>query len=315
MIDRYRVSDNTFEKAMLLEGLGYYPWNYGTLLQELFPDSTTTIGKPSLLTAGVQGIIHILNDPNLQITTGMSYNKVRTDLLKALERAFKTQDVGVVTLIAEELYSKDASPLLETFMDYTILLRVRNSLNLPNDIEGFLALNKAIEKLSKQKQEWKSDKRLYNPITWSELLALPPHAQAFVQTSRGNFTFELMPADAPASVLMFIQLARKGEYNGVTFHRVAPNHVIQVGCKRGDGYSSYEKLIRTEISDLRYDREGWVGLAHADAMDTESAQWFVTHCPTPHLDGKFTIFGKIKDGMSVVHNIEVGDKIINIEIR
>jgi cyclophilin family peptidyl-prolyl cis-trans isomerase len=114
---------------------------------------------------------------------------------------------------------------------------------------------------------------------------------------------------------MFVEQAKKGYYNGKSFHRVVPNFVAQGGCPRGDGYGGLDFTLRTEVPALmRYDREGMVGLASA-GLDTESVQFFITHSPAPHLDGNYTIFATVIDGMSVVHDLQVGDLITKISIQ
>ncbi|WP_202800188.1 peptidylprolyl isomerase [Pontibacter sp. BAB1700] len=113
----------------------------------------------------------------------------------------------------------------------------------------------------------------------------------------------------------FVELANKQFFDGLYFHRVVPNFVAQGGDKRGDGWGSSDYSIRSEFAPLHY-REGYVGMASA-GKDTESNQWFITHSPTPHLDGRYTIFAKVVEGMDVVHQLEVGDKIrqVNLILR
>ena len=111
---------------------------------------------------------------------------------------------------------------------------------------------------------------------------------------------------APATVANFIALAQDNYYDNNRVHRVVPNFVIQGGCNRGDGYGGLDYTIRSEFSQQYYDDEGYIGMASA-GKDTEGTQWFITHSPTPHLDGRYTIFGKVIDGMDVVHKIQVGD--------
>jgi cyclophilin family peptidyl-prolyl cis-trans isomerase len=93
---------------------------------------------------------------------------------------------------------------------------------------------------------------------------------------------------------------------------VVPNFVIQGGCNRGDGFGSEDYSIRSEFNLRRY-TEGSVGMASA-GKDTEGTQWFITHSPTPHLDGRYTIFATVSKGMEVVHAMEVGDKIIDVSL-
>ncbi|MBK6785981.1 MAG: peptidylprolyl isomerase [Saprospiraceae bacterium] len=94
-------------------------------------------------------------------------------------------------------------------------------------------------------------------------------------------------------------------------HRVEPNFVIQTGCPRGDGNGSLDFTIPSELSSGNYNTSGLVGMASA-GNHTECSQWFVTHSSAPHLDGNYTIFGHITEGMEVVNGLDVGDKIIEI---
>jgi cyclophilin family peptidyl-prolyl cis-trans isomerase/HEAT repeat protein len=135
---------------------------------------------------------------------------------------------------------------------------------------------------------------------------------AVVTTTRGSFTIELLPDDAPLSVDNFIQLARRGYFGGITIHRVVPNFVIQEGDPRGDGNGGPGYQIRCEINEVPYNR-GAVGMA-LSGKDTGGSQWFVTHSPQPHLEGGYTVFGNVVNGMDVVDSIARGDVIRSISI-
>jgi cyclophilin family peptidyl-prolyl cis-trans isomerase/HEAT repeat protein len=137
--------------------------------------------------------------------------------------------------------------------------------------------------------------------------------RALVKTGKGEFTIELLPDDAPLNVDNFVQLARRGYFNGISFHRVVPNFVIQGGDPRGDGNGGPGYQIRCEINEVEYDR-GAVGMA-LSGKDTGGSQWFVTHSAQPHLDGGYTVFGKVAERyMPVVDAIARGDKILSITI-
>ncbi|HEX8140610.1 MAG TPA: peptidylprolyl isomerase [Pyrinomonadaceae bacterium] len=138
--------------------------------------------------------------------------------------------------------------------------------------------------------------------------------RATVTTDKGSFIIELLPEDAPLTVDNFVQLARRGYFDGVTFHRVVPNFVIQGGDPRGDGNGGPGYQIRCEINEVEYER-GAVGMA-LSGKDTGGSQWFVTHSPQPHLDGGYTVFGRVETAASlnVVDAIERGDKIQSITI-
>ncbi|HEX8567286.1 MAG TPA: peptidylprolyl isomerase [Pyrinomonadaceae bacterium] len=138
-------------------------------------------------------------------------------------------------------------------------------------------------------------------------------ARAILTTDKGAFTIEFFPEYAPLAVDNFIRLARSGYFNNVAIHRVVPNFVMQDGDPRGDGNGSPGWQIRCEINQIPYER-GAVGMA-LSGKDTGGSQWFVTHSPQPHLDGGYTVFGRVNEtDMKIVDNLARGDKIINVKI-
>jgi cyclophilin family peptidyl-prolyl cis-trans isomerase len=138
----------------------------------------------------------------------------------------------------------------------------------------------------------------------------PTHA--VVMTKKGSFTVELLPEESPLNVDNFMQLAKRGYFNGITFHRVVPNFVIQGGDPRGDGNGGPGYQIRCEINEVSFERAA-VGMA-LSGKDTGGSQWFVTHSPQPHLDGGYTVFGQVIEGMEVVDRIDRGDEIISVSV-
>jgi cyclophilin family peptidyl-prolyl cis-trans isomerase/HEAT repeat protein len=136
--------------------------------------------------------------------------------------------------------------------------------------------------------------------------------RAVVTTSKGSFTIDLLPEAAPLTVDNFVQLAQRDYYRNITIHRVVPNFVIQDGDPRGDGNGGPGYQIRCEINQVLYDRAA-VGMA-LSGKDTGGSQWFVTHSPQPHLDGGYTVFGRVVTGMDVVDRIVRGDVIESITI-
>jgi len=153
-----------------------------------------------------------------------------------------------------------------------------------------------------------------HPIDWEVYNNLSPEPKAVLRTNRGDITIRLLPDIAPVSVVNFVKLAKDGFFDGKNFHRVVSNFVIQGGCPRGDGYGSLDYSIRSEVPQAYYDREGYVGMASA-GPDTEGTQFFITHSPTPHLDGNYTIFGRVTEGMNAVHDIMIGDMIEKVLIQ
>ena len=135
---------------------------------------------------------------------------------------------------------------------------------------------------------------------------------ALIHTKKGDIRIELFAEDAPMTVDNFIRLARSGFYNGLAFVRVVPNFVIQGGDPRGDQNGGPGYQIRDEINLRKYET-GTVGMA-LSGKDTGGSQFFIAHSPQPHLDGGYTVFGQVTEGMDAVNRIARGDKIERIEI-
>lgn len=145
---------------------------------------------------------------------------------------------------------------------------------------------------------------------WKLLARVEANPTVAVQTSRGSFTMQMLPAEAPFTCMNFASLINRQFFDGLPFHRVVPNFVIQGGDPRGDGWGGPGYAMRSEFGLAHYG-EGMVGVA-SSGKDTEGSQWFVTHCPTPHLDGRYTIFAKVVSGMDAVAAIQVGDTITSM---
>ena len=145
---------------------------------------------------------------------------------------------------------------------------------------------------------------------WGFIDNLKSKKFAAVKTSKGIIKIELYPDAAPFTVQNFVKLAEIGYYNNTIFHRVVPNFVIQGGDPTGTGYSGPGYSIRSEFSPLPYDAYT-VGMA-SSGKDTEGSQFFITHSPQPHLDGKYTLFGRVTEGFDIVDKIQAGDKIESI---
>jgi HEAT repeat protein/cyclophilin family peptidyl-prolyl cis-trans isomerase len=136
--------------------------------------------------------------------------------------------------------------------------------------------------------------------------------QAFIDTDRGTVQIELAVLDAPLMVDNFVTLVKRGFYNGLTFHRVVPDFVVQGGDPRGDGEGGPGYTVRDEINERPYLR-GTVGIA-LDWQDTGGSQFFITHSPQPHLDAKYTVIGRVINGMDVVDRIQQNDVIRRIRV-
>lgn len=136
--------------------------------------------------------------------------------------------------------------------------------------------------------------------------------EAEIKTQKGTITIELFDKEAPETVANFVQLAKKGFYNGLTFHRVIPGFVIQGGCPEGTGRGGPGYTIKCEINKQKH-LPGTLSMAHR-GKDTGGSQFFITHDATPHLDGVHTVFGRTKN-LDLVKSIKQGDVIETITIK
>ena len=138
-----------------------------------------------------------------------------------------------------------------------------------------------------------------------------PSPRVELLTSRGRIELQLDRVNAPRHVASFLELAAAGFYDGLDFHRVVPNFVVQGLDPRGDGYGTGGRRLPDEFSPRPYDA-GTVGMPNAGEPHTGGCQLFITHIPTPHLDGNYTVLGQVTAGMDVVQRLEIGDTVRSV---
>ena len=129
----------------------------------------------------------------------------------------------------------------------------------------------------------------------------------------GEIRLEFYPEDAPKTVENFVTLAKKGFYNGLNFHRVVPDFVVQGGCPKGNGTGGPGYTIKAEFNKQKHLR-GTVAMARSQHPDSAGSQFYICYGATPHLDGQYTVFGKVVSGMELVDRIKQGDKMTSVTI-
>jgi peptidyl-prolyl cis-trans isomerase B (cyclophilin B) len=152
------------------------------------------------------------------------------------------------------------------------------------------------------------------PSTDSTAPSIMKDIRIILKTDKGNIELTLFPAKAPVTCASFLNLAAKGKYDGVTFHRVIANFMIQGGDPTGTGRGDRGYKFEDECTpELKFDRPGRLAMANA-GPGTNGSQFFITHVPTDWLNGKHTIFGQVTQGQDVVNAVKQGDAIKGIEI-
>jgi cyclophilin family peptidyl-prolyl cis-trans isomerase/HEAT repeat protein len=227
------------------------------------------------------------------------------------EKAIADGDPGVIATVAAALADSTLA-YRGTITDYKFLTSARQKLVPIKDDDAIAALDRAMAYFENRKPEKRGSSAYNHPVNWSRIKDLSPDQTVTVFTTKGKIKMRLLVEDAPGSVANFLDLVANNYFDNHYFHRVVPNFVVQVGDKRGDGSGGENYSIRSEFTRTKY-KTGSVGMA-SSGKDTEGTQWFITHSPTPHLDGRYSIFGEVIEGIEAVHGIEIGDQITKIEI-
>jgi len=300
------TTNSVYSRAYALKALAEYGWNYKYVYRNGFANS-----EPVIRTACMEAIQTIAKDPFFDRNFGLGRKQVKKDLSQYIASAINGADPAMKA-VAAGILADSTLQLKDLYENSSFLHVAKRGLKLPEETETLYAIIAAIDIFDNTKTELPVPE-FNHPIDWEMYSALPKTPQARIETKKGDIIVDLYPLDAPSSTVSFLKLAKDGFYDGKTFHRMVPNFVIQAGCPRGDGYGSLDYSLRSEVSQKYYSEGGYLGMASAGA-DTEGVQWFITHGATPHLDGRYTIFGKVNQGMDVVQSIQVGDIIETIKI-
>jgi len=261
---------------------------------------------------------------------------------KAFARGVGMGDPGTVYVAAPAL----ADSIFQSMGSVELLIQEYGTLELPEDLEGMQAILRALGQTGSPAAEVFLEEVLRRPdralrqeaaralsnlrgqevdvgveageaerrVNWEGLAALGPRPRLVLETEKGTVRLVLLAENAPLTVQTIAGFAAEGLYDGVPFHRVVPNFVVQGGdFARQDGFGGPGFSIRSEFTHLPYHR-GVVGMASA-GKDTEGSQFFITHSMQPHLEGSYTAFGWVEEGMDVVDRLYVGDRIVTARVE
>lgn len=286
--DAFHDSTAGVVKIAVLEALAHIPAGHTQLYLQALKENDVV-----LVALGAQGLAGDLLKNKI-------YAKQIISAYKRLQGQFDAESAEMIFEAMLKFKVEEATSLLKEALSD----RDRGVAYVAQDILRRLS-SEDIEPLPKRIQE----NTEYEYETILELQG----TYATIVTDRGNIKVKLLPLDAPLTTMNFIRLVQSRFYDGLNFHRVVPNFVIQGGDPRGDGWGSPGYAIRSEFNKINYER-GMVGMASA-GKDTEGSQFFITQSVQPHLDGRYTVFGEVVSGMEVVDEIQEGDLITAIEIE
>jgi len=303
----YNKTNDVQRKIKLLDALGEFGWYY-RIVYNLAEETNEPIIKSKI----TQILGKIISRPDFDTFFGLSRRRVKREIAEMLRTAIESGDGGAIAE-ASTILSNPALEMAQYYESKTFLTAAQIRLDLPMQIESFNAIQAAIDLFNGVSKPVVKTPRYNHPIVWEIFEEMGTNCQVTLNTSRGAITILLSSYSTPASCINFYQLAKSGYFDGKNFHRVVSNFVAQGGCSRGDGYGGLDYSIRSELGPSYYHEAGMVGMASAGSH-TEGTQFFITHSPTPHLDGKYTLFGKVVDGLDIVHKIQPGDLIKSVNI-
>lgn len=304
--DRFLASKNEYEKAALLGAMTGYGANWTFIKTNALKDNAS----PLLKSSGIEAIATLRKSKTYRYTFPKNLRSVTFSIDSLLKMAVSSGDVGMAIAAAEAL--RDSTSDYKSFIPVAVIEEGLKKLKLPRDIEGINSLQATINYFKGQKVKTNEVLPRYNHAIDFEALA-KKHSTASITTSKGTVEVTLFAQEAPGSVCSFTKLASSDFFNGKFFHRVVPGFVVQGGCPRGDGYGTQGFTLRTEMPyNASFNDAGWLGMA-SSGKDTEGTQWFITTAPAIHLDGRYTIFGKVTKGLNILQQLEIGDKILTIK--
>lgn len=274
-------------------------------------DVANTTKVDALRTTAVESLLAILESQDFKSRGPRFQAENRELIMTALLNLFRSNDVAVTYLLAEFLNGK--KNIYQNYGFTSILLdSLSKTTHLPMGIEAKRSLDKTLA-------DWNGvtyvtpEVEFNHPIDFTILNNISDASYVEIMTTKGNIKFKFFEKEAPGTVSSFLKLMRLNYFTKKKFHRIVPNFVTQGGCNRGDGFGSLDFTLRSEFSPLYYSGSGYLGMASA-GPHSESQQFFITHTATPHLDGRYTIFGKVIEGMDVLMKIEYDDNIEQISL-
>lgn len=286
------VFKNDVEKSVLLKSLGYLPHMLDTLLHYSLQDAP-------LGTAATEGII--ITAKKFPEHQPIFYQQAKL----AFEKKLPAQSFLYANALREPIFLNEKHIPLKEMEDVVAHFNTAQTIETYNEIKKSIAAIK--------NEDFTPVAPVAKQIDWSLVEHISTSASAKIYVGNKTLTLKLLIEDAPATVANFVHLANSKFYDGTYFHRIVPVFVTQGGGPRGDGFGATDYTIGSEFSPLKFGA-GVAGMASA-GKDTESCQFFFTHISTPHLNGRYTIFGALTGDLSPLSEITTGSKIDSVRVE
>lgn len=291
------AAGNPYLKAELYNALSEDAYNYDLFI-------TALSDKEAIVrTTAALGLLKILQSDELKTQLKSQVKKIEDEIYAGIDKALREKaDDGLIYEVIQAAEDIKFSRLTAA------LSAAKDKLKLPESLEAYQAICEKIGCESELKKSYLKE------FSSADIIALEDTVRISISMEFGEMELELYKEYAPFTVLAMLDLIKEGYFDNKFIHRVVSQFVIQDGCPRGDGYGSLDFILRTETPQVYFDKAGLIGMASA-GRDTESSQWFITYKNTPHLNGNYTIFGKVTKGLDNVQQAWRGAGVNYIKLK
>ncbi len=308
IITGYKAAENIYEKASLLYALSENPKQYKFVTDETFSATEKIIS-----TTGMRCLYKMRINPRFKtIASTITQNNENIDAkFKIIVQEAMSKGDPAMVYYAAKLLNYPNVNLIDVFTNTYFLTQAMNTLKLPKDFVAYNELCKAIDNFGGQ--TCTNDPKIdFLSIDWDYVRSLSAQQRVLVKTNKGNFEITVDVNSCPATAYVFLGLVQSGYYNNTYFAEQDPGKALFTGGKRGDAWQNQNIPLVREISDKIF-ADGSVVTPVID-KDYNSVNWFITTAPTMEFYGKNTVFGEVTKGLDVVHQLVLGDKILEIRI-
>ena len=309
IISGFNVTKNNYEKAALLAAMSFYPYKYEFIRNQIFYSDQKIIS-----TTAIKTLVKMRLQPEFNRLANKYKEEQGFDLHKEFALIFKEamrKGDNAQIFYSAKIFKNKKLHIIDDFENTFFINQALGRLRLPRDIKVYKSLCNLLQIYTGDTSCTTVQYKL-SRTDWNFAKKIDRHIRVKVKTTQGDFVIELYPEKAPAAVSSFLKNVINNYYNGTYIFRTVPNKSVWLSSRRGDAWPDLNIVHRVSLYPVHFG-PGTVAMQLID-KNLESVQWFITLGPAPEMDGKYTAFGKVIQGLDIVKKLAVGDKIINVEI-
>ncbi len=309
IISGFNVTKNNYEKAALLSAMGFYPYKYEFIRNQIFYSDQKIIS-----TTAIKTLVKMRLQPDFNRLAIKYKEEEGFDLHKEFALIFKEvmrKGDNAQIFYSAKIFKNKNLHIIDDFENTFFMNQALGRLRLPRDIRVYKSLCSLLQMYTGDTSCLRVKYNL-SLTDWNFAKKIDKNIRVRVKTTKGDFVMELYPEKAPVAVSSFLENVINNYYNGTYIFRTVPNKSVWISSRRGDGWPDLNIVHRVSPYPDHFEA-GTVAMQLID-KNLESVQWFIALSPAPEMDGKYTAFGKVIQGLDIVKKLTVGDKVINVEI-